>query len=51
MVGRMDIGWENTCEGGRTAQPGFDGVDPKVSDLPDIWLVVQCGMIRLKEIM
>lgn len=37
-----------TCEGGRTAYPCFDGVDPKVSDLPDIWLLVQSGMIRLE---
>lgn len=34
------------CEGGRAAYSCFDGVDPKVSDLPDIWLVVQSGMIR-----
>lgn len=43
----MDVGRENTCEGGRTAQSGLDGVDPKVSDLPDIRVFVQSGMICL----
>ena len=37
----------DTCDRGRSAQPGLDWIDPKISDLPDVWLLVQSGMVRL----
>jgi hypothetical protein len=43
----MQVGQKSTCDGRWAAQPGFDGIDPKVSDLPDIGLFVQRGMVRL----
>jgi len=34
------------CDRSGSAQPGLDWIDPKISDLPDIWLLVQSGMVR-----
>lgn len=45
--GRHKVRCLNTCDRGGSAQPGFDWIDPKISDLPDIWLLVQSGMVRL----
>jgi len=40
---------DHSCERGGTAQPGFDGVNPKVAHLPDIWFLVKSRMIRGHE--
>lgn len=34
------------CDRGGSAQPGLDWIDPDISDLPDIWLLVESGMVR-----
>jgi len=43
------MGEKSTCERGGTAQPGFDGINPKVAHLPDIRFFVKSRMIRLHE--
>jgi len=37
------------CDRGGSAQPGPDWINPKIPDLPDIWLLVQSGMVRWHE--
>ena len=43
----MQVRRPNTCDRSGSAQPSLDWIDPNISDLPDMRLLVQSGMVRL----